>query len=147
MRGSRGENDKYKGFLFNTGQDPLKNHTYFKPAFNVLCWAIIGPPAKRHLHGVSLAGRQWLAFNGICILSPSKKERKKHWQSWTPSDKTFLIRACENISVTYTFQRNVSRKATELIKMCCSLDKPTENMKNKRGPYWVVSHFLLQIHE
>ena len=33
------------GFLSNTGRIPLKNQ------------AIIGPPAKRHLYGVSLAGR------------------------------------------------------------------------------------------
>ena len=45
------ENDKSIGFLSNT--DPLNNNKYFKRAFNVLCWAIIGPPAKRHL----LAGR------------------------------------------------------------------------------------------
>ena len=35
--------------------------------------AIIGTPAKRHLNGVSLAGRCWPAFSGICFLSPSLK--------------------------------------------------------------------------
>ena len=61
MCGSRGggqgvraqlDNHKTKGFLSNTGLDPLKNHKV-----NIQCWAIIGTPAKRHLNGVSLAGR------------------------------------------------------------------------------------------
>ena len=42
------------GFLSNTGPDPLKNHKATKPATML---AIIGPPAKRHLNGVSLADR------------------------------------------------------------------------------------------
>ena len=59
MGGSRGgwgdrvsgppKKHKNLGFLSNTGPDPLKNHKATKPAFN------IGPPAKRHLNGVSLA--------------------------------------------------------------------------------------------
>ena len=43
------ENHKTIGFLSNTGLDPLKNHKATK--------AIIGTPAKRHLKGISLAGR------------------------------------------------------------------------------------------
>ena len=46
------ENNKNIGFLSNTGLDPLKNHKT-----SIQCWAIIGPSAKRHLNGVSLAGR------------------------------------------------------------------------------------------
>ena len=42
------KNHKNIGFLSNTGPDPLKNHKATKPALK--CWAIIGPPAKRHLH-------------------------------------------------------------------------------------------------
>ena len=70
-RGSGGpgplENDKNKGFLSNTGPDPLKNNKSFKRAFNVLCLVTIGPPAKRHLNGVSLPGRYWPALSGTCI--------------------------------------------------------------------------------
>ena len=46
---------KKLGFLSNTGPDLLKNHKATKNSFQ--CWAIIGPQAKRHLNGVSLAGR------------------------------------------------------------------------------------------
>ena len=35
---------------------------------SVQCWAIIGPQAKRHFNGVSLAGRWWPAFIGILSL-------------------------------------------------------------------------------
>ena len=48
------KNYKNIGFLSNTGRDPLKNHKATKP---IPRWAIIGPPAKRHLNGVSLACR------------------------------------------------------------------------------------------
>ena len=41
---------KYIGFLSNTGPDPFK-------ITKLPCWAISGPPAKRHLNGVSLAGQ------------------------------------------------------------------------------------------
>ena len=47
--GTRGpdplKNHENIGFLSNAGPDPLKNQ------------AIVSPPAKRHLTGVSLAGR------------------------------------------------------------------------------------------
>ena len=66
------------GFLSNTGPDPLKNHKATKPAFQF--WALIGTPAKRHLNGVSLAGRWWPADSGIFFglnpLSPLKKHKK-----------------------------------------------------------------------
>ena len=39
-------------------------------------------------NGDSLAGRWWSAYSGTWIL------KKKNHQSWTPSDKTFWIRAC-----------------------------------------------------
>ena len=44
------KNHKNIGFLSNTGPGPLKNHKATKPA-------VIYTPAKRHLKGVSLAGR------------------------------------------------------------------------------------------
>ena len=42
------------GFLSNSGPDPPKSQSY---RASIQCWAIISTPAKRHLHGVSLAGR------------------------------------------------------------------------------------------
>ena len=47
-------NYKNIGFLSNIGSDPLKIISYKS---SILCWAIIGPPVKRHINGVSLAGR------------------------------------------------------------------------------------------
>ena len=47
------------GFVSNTGPDPLKiTKLTGKQAF-------IGTPAKRHLNGVSLAGRCWSAYSGF----------------------------------------------------------------------------------
>ena len=42
------------GFLSNTGPDPLKSQSYQS---SIQCWAVIDPPAKCHLNGVSQAGR------------------------------------------------------------------------------------------
>ena len=44
------KNHKNIGFSSITGQDPLKIH----------CWAIIGKPAKRHFHGVSLIAFRYM---------------------------------------------------------------------------------------
>ena len=81
MRGSReGQgvrspliNHKNIGFLSNTGPDPHKNSQSYKAS--VKCLAIIDPPVKRRLigvslslYGVSLAGRWWPAFSAICII-------------------------------------------------------------------------------
>ena len=44
-------------------------------------------------HGVSLAGRWWPAFSGIWIPSSTKNEKKKRFQSWTPSEEKIWIRA------------------------------------------------------
>ena len=49
-------------------------------------WTITCTPAKRHLNGVSLAGRHWSAFSGIWIRPPGLKLLSV-LQSWTPSDK------------------------------------------------------------
>ena len=61
------KNHKTIGFSSTTGTDPLKNHKVTKPALKL---AIIGMTAKRHLNGVSLAGRCWSAYSGIWIVSP-----------------------------------------------------------------------------
>ena len=47
------------------GPDPLKNHSY---QASIQCWANIGPPAKRHLNGVLLAGQWWPIYSDIWIL-------------------------------------------------------------------------------
>ena len=49
------KNHKNIGFLSNMGPDPLKKSQSCKA--RIQCLAIIGPPAKRILNGVSLAGR------------------------------------------------------------------------------------------
>ena len=36
---------------------------------SVQCWATIGPTAKRHFNGVSLADRCWPAYSDILIYS------------------------------------------------------------------------------
>ena len=61
---------------------------------SIQCSAMIGPPAKSHLNGVSLAGRWCPANSGIWILPPFIKLKQKGCQSWTTSDKPFWIRAC-----------------------------------------------------
>ena len=42
------------GFLSKTGPDPEKSQSY---QASIQYWANIGPPAKRHSNGVSLAGQ------------------------------------------------------------------------------------------
>ena len=62
------------GFLSNTGPDPLlKSQSYQS---SIECWVTIGPPSKRHLNGVSLAGLSWPANSGIWILPPLIKLKK-----------------------------------------------------------------------
>ena len=83
------ENYKNIGFLSNTGPDPLK--------ITKLSRAIIGPPMKRHLNGVSLGGGvgggggvdgPLIVVFGSFLPSSNRKKRR---QSWTPSDKFFWI--------------------------------------------------------
>ena len=66
------KNHKNKGFFSNTGPDPLKNHKA-----SIQCWAIIGSPAKRHLNGVSLAGRCWPIYSDIWIINPLINQKQK----------------------------------------------------------------------
>ena len=73
---------------------------------SIQCRAIIGPPAKRHFQSAIQMAFRWRADDGPLIVvsgfflplikkkKRNKKERKKRCQSWTPSDKTFWIRAC-----------------------------------------------------
>ena len=46
---------------------PEKSQSY---QASIQCWAIIGPPGKCHLNGISLAGRLWPAFSGTLYLDP-----------------------------------------------------------------------------
>ena len=62
---------------------PLKLQSYQS---SIQRWAIIGAKAKRHLNGISLAGRWWPTNSGIWILPPLIK-LKKSCQSWTPQTK------------------------------------------------------------
>ena len=76
---------------------PLKWQSYQS---SIQCWATIGPPAKRHFNGASLASRWWLVNSGIRITPPLVKLKKKR-QSWTPSDKIFWIRAWSTTQPAY----------------------------------------------
>ena len=73
---------KMQGFLSNTGPDPLKI-------------------TKLQSHIQCLNGVRWRADDGMLIvvcgfwILPLIINEKKSCQSWTPSDKTFWIRACE----------------------------------------------------
>ena len=71
------ENHKNIGFLSNTGPDRLKND--IAKQASIQCWAICSDP-----------------------LTPQQLIKiKKSYQIWTPSDKTFWIRACsQQISLT-----------------------------------------------
>ena len=87
------KNHKNIGFLCNTGPDHPKNHKATKAAFNV------GPSSARQRNAILMAFR-WRADDGIfvavfrsCIPSSTKIVINKGYQMWTPSDKTFWIRA------------------------------------------------------
>ena len=70
---------KIKGFLAILVRIAWKKTQSYQASIH--CWAIFGPPAKRHLNCVLLAG-QWcpLIVVFVCILFP----QKKRCQSWTP---------------------------------------------------------------
>ena len=87
------------GFLNNSGHDQLENHKATKSAFNV--WQ-----SSAHQRNAISMAFCWRADNGPLIVvigssfSPSaKKKKKKRCQSWTPSDKIFSIRACDNTEI------------------------------------------------
>ena len=61
------KDQKMIGFPSNTGPDPMKSQSC---KVIIQWWAIIGPPAKRHFNGVSLAGRLLPAFGDLWSLAP-----------------------------------------------------------------------------
>ena len=103
MRGPRGwdrgsgpllppppENSQSIESLINTGPDSLKTQRY--QAVNIQCWAIIDRSAKRHLYGISLAGRWWPAnsvFYWSSLPSSTKRKKKKTLSKLVPLWKNF----------------------------------------------------------
>ena len=96
-RGDRGSGPPWKitkivGSLSILVRIPLKSQSYQS---SIQCWAIIGPPVKRHLNGVALTGRWWPANSSIWNLPPphqtknrkKEKKKRKRFQSWTPLTK------------------------------------------------------------
>ena len=61
------KSQKYKVSLQFWSRSPERSRSY---RASIQCWTIISTPAKRHLNGVLLAGRWWLAYSGIWILPP-----------------------------------------------------------------------------
>ena len=68
------ESYKNIGSYSNNVPIPLKSQSY---QASIQCWAIIGPPEKRHFIGISLADPTWPAYSGICILPPLINLKKK----------------------------------------------------------------------
>ena len=90
-RGSRPllKNHKNIDFLSNSGTNPLKNHKFTKPTFNVV------PSSTRQRNAILMAFR-WRANDGPLIMvfgsshPSSTKKRKnkiKRCQSWPPLPK------------------------------------------------------------
>ena len=79
------------------GRDPLKNHKATKPAF------IFGPPSAPSETPLKwrFADGQFIVIFGSSIPTSTKKNKNKkktRYRFWTPSDKTFWIRAKVTIS-------------------------------------------------
>ena len=55
------KNRKNKGFLRNTGPDPLKNYKATKPAFN-------GVPASARQRNTNLMAFRWRADGGLILV-------------------------------------------------------------------------------
>ena len=101
MHGSRGggmgsrpplKNHKAIGFLSNTSPDPLKNHKATKPAANV------GPSSARHRNAILMVFRWWTNDGLLLVVFVSSLPSSfKISQIWTPSSKTFWIRASIHI--------------------------------------------------
>ena len=75
QRGDRGPDplENHKKIVFKqfwSPYDPLKIVKLPSHQASFQFWAIIGTPAKRHLNGVSLADRRWLANCGFWIIPP-----------------------------------------------------------------------------
>ena len=84
------KNHKFIGFPRNPGLDPRK---ITKLPSQHSMWAIIGPPAN----AISMAFC-WQADKCPLLVvfgaSLPLKKKLKPYQSWTPTDRTFWIRAC-----------------------------------------------------
>ena len=93
------KNHRNRGFLCNTGPDSLKHHKATKLAFYV------GPTSARQRNAIKMAFRwraddgPFIAVFGFSIPSTKQKKQQKKQKNrnkhhiWTPSDKTFWIRA------------------------------------------------------
>ena len=68
------KNHKFKGFLSKIGPDSLQKSKSYQAS--IQCWAIIDPPAKRRLNGVSLVGLWVLTFSGIWSSLPHYLKKK-----------------------------------------------------------------------
>ena len=88
------KNHKTIGLLCNTGLDHLKNHKASKPAFNV------GPSSARKRNAISMAFR-WRANDGPIKAVFGSSIPASTTKVWTPSDKTFWIRAYTNDGFLY----------------------------------------------
>ena len=84
------KSQSYRISFSNIGLDPLK---ITKLPSQIQCWAIICAPAKRHLRMPGDNG-PLIVVNGSSLPSSTKNISKKSRQGWTPSGKTFWIRAC-----------------------------------------------------
>ena len=62
------KNHKNRVSLKYWSGSPEKSQSY---QVSIYSWAIIGPPAKRHLNGVSLAGGWWPIFSDVGSYIPS----------------------------------------------------------------------------
>ena len=90
------KNHKNIGFSSSTSPDPLKNRS---SQASIQCWAIIGPPAKRHLmleNGVKLAYPHELKKKPIKVGPPLKKK------FWTRTCKTIRLNDKRNQRSTAT---------------------------------------------
>ena len=89
------------GFLAILDRIPCNFQNFQSYQASIQCWANTGPPAKRHLSSSARQGNlmafRWRAGDGPLLVVfgfslPLKT--LSDVQSWTPSDKTFWIRAC-----------------------------------------------------
>ena len=73
------KNHKNKGFLSNTGPDPLKNHKATKPAFNVV------PSSARQRIAILMAFRWRINEGPLIVVSTYKEKTSKLDPLWQNS--------------------------------------------------------------
>ena len=84
---------------------------------SIQCRATIGPPAKRHLNGVSLAGRLWPAFR--CLLGSSERQ-----VIHSTKCKKLLFGKIKSIKASWLYERVILSKQLFLtIVIKCALHK------------------------